>query len=133
MEYSFIEGLGLSVIADVDFDLLVFAFVFDGEVEPLHVPARVGVWAQEEVVLILADLNDQVQVSTLKLTIEDKVARGEVGIHSLKVSTFSGGLVFEGELLLDEFGDVLSGDPELEDVLMGDVFVKHQGVGVAWS
>ena len=133
MEYSFIEGLGLSVIADIDFDLLIFAFVLDGEIEPLHVPTRVGVWPQKDVVLILADLNDQIEVSTLKLTIEDKVASGEVRIHSIKISTFSGGLVFEGELLLDEIGDVLSGDSKLEDVLMGNVFVKHQGVCVAWS
>ena len=90
----------------------------------------VGVRPQKQVVFILVHLNHEVKISTLKVAIEDEIGVNNSRVHALKRSISFDCLILKTELFLDVFRDVFRCYSKLEDVLVRNVFMKHQRVSV---
>ena len=67
--------------------------VFDAKMIPISVSSRVGVYSEEEVVLVVVNFNGTVKVSVFKGTVKWKFIGRDGRIHSFKRSVEEGGAV----------------------------------------
>lgn len=83
--YFVVEFDGFGHVAYVDFDIGIGFAIGNFEIEPKQMPPGIGINPQKQIILILANLNNTVQITGLKPGIKFQLfVPIDGGIHSLK-------------------------------------------------
>ena len=64
------------------------------------------------------------------MTIKGEIRSFDIWVHSIKISTPVGSLLFKGKLFLNILRNVLGSDSKFENVLVRNMLVEHQRISV---